>query len=145
MFSIEGLDVIVPMLDELVTLAHRGGGEEVVFGMAHRGRLSVLAHNLGRSVESILAEFEGSKQLGAVKAVASIPHGGTGDVKYHYGHAELTDRKGREDLGPPLPEPEPLEFVDPVVTGGARYLQSESDGPELRQDTKLAVPVPPAR
>lgn len=57
-FSIEGLDVIVPMLDEAVTLAHRAGADEVVFGMAHRGRLSVLAHNLGRSVESILAEFE---------------------------------------------------------------------------------------
>ncbi|HEY0279830.1 MAG TPA: 2-oxo acid dehydrogenase subunit E2, partial [Solirubrobacterales bacterium] len=58
-FSIEGLDVIVPMLDVVVTLAHRAGADEVVFGMAHRGRLSVLAHNLGRSVESILAEFEG--------------------------------------------------------------------------------------
>ncbi|HWN72991.1 MAG TPA: 2-oxo acid dehydrogenase subunit E2, partial [Solirubrobacterales bacterium] len=86
MFSIEGLDVIVPMLDETVTLSQRAGAEEVVFGMAHRGRLSVLAHNLGRSVESILAEFEGSKQIEAVKAVAAIPHGGTGDVKYHYGH-----------------------------------------------------------
>ncbi|MFT3863962.1 MAG: 2-oxo acid dehydrogenase subunit E2 [Solirubrobacterales bacterium] len=85
-FSIEGLDVIVPMLDEAVTLAHRAGADEVIFGMAHRGRLSVLAHNLGRSVESILAEFEGSKRLSAVKAVAAIPHGGTGDVKYHYGH-----------------------------------------------------------
>ena len=61
MFSIEGLDVVVPMLDELVTLSHRAGAEEVVFGMAHRGRLSVLAHNLGRPVESILAEFEGAR------------------------------------------------------------------------------------
>src|SRR3954453_16281091 len=60
MFSIEGLDVVGPMLDEMVTLSRRAGGEGVVFGMAHRGRLSVLAHNLGRSVESILAEFEGS-------------------------------------------------------------------------------------
>ena len=108
MFSIEGLDVVVPMLDELVTLAHRAGAEEVVFGMAHRGRLSVLAHNLGRPVESILAEFEGSKQLDAVKAVAAIPHGGTGDVKYHYGHRGIYETYGeREDLGPPLPEPEP--------------------------------------
>src|SRR5215212_2086523 len=86
MFSIEGLDAVVPMLDETVTLAQRDGAEEVVFGMAHRGRLSVLAHNLGRSVESILAEFEGSKRIESVKAVAAIPHGGTGDVKYHYGH-----------------------------------------------------------
>ncbi|HEX2264771.1 MAG TPA: 2-oxo acid dehydrogenase subunit E2, partial [Solirubrobacterales bacterium] len=65
MFSIEGLDIVVPMLDEAVTLSQRAGAEEVVFGMAHRGRLSVLAHNLGRPVESILAEFEGSKQIDA--------------------------------------------------------------------------------
>ncbi len=108
MFSIEGLDAVVPMLDELVTLAHRGGAEEVVFGMAHRGRLSVLAHNLGRPVESILAEFEGSKRIDAVKAVAAIPHGGTGDVKYHYGHRGVYEtQRGREDLGSPLPEPKP--------------------------------------
>jgi 2-oxoglutarate dehydrogenase E1 component len=81
MFTIEGLDAVVPMIDELITLAGRDGAEEVVLGMAHRGRLAVLAHNLCRPVESILAEFEGSKQIEAVKAVAAIPHGGTGDVK----------------------------------------------------------------
>ena len=116
MFSIEGLDVIVPMLDELVTLAHRAGAEEVVFGMAHRGRLSVLAHNLGRSVESILAEFEGSKQIEAVKAVAAIPHGGTGDVKYHYGHQGVYETHDGEKIAVRLyPNPSHLEFVDPVV------------------------------
>jgi 2-oxoglutarate dehydrogenase E1 component len=142
MFSIEGLDVVVPMLDELVTLAGRAGAEEAVFGMAHRGRLSVLAHNLGRSVESILAEFEGSKQLGAVKAVAAIPHGGTGDVKYHYGHRGTYETAQGEKISVRLyPNPSHLEFVDPVVTGGARYLQSQFDGPELTLDPKLAVPV----
>ncbi len=54
--------------------------------MAHRGRLAVLTHNVGRPAESIFAEFEGSKRIEDVKAVAAIPHGGTGDVKYHYGH-----------------------------------------------------------
>jgi 2-oxoglutarate dehydrogenase E1 component len=142
MFSIEGLDVIVPMLDELVTLSGRGGAEEVVFGMAHRGRLSVLAHNLGRPVESILAEFEGAKQLGAVKAVAAIPHGGTGDVKYHYGHRGTYETSKGEKVSVRLyPNPSHLEFVDPVVTGGARYLQSQIDGPQLTTDPKLAVPV----
>ncbi|HEX2391890.1 MAG TPA: multifunctional oxoglutarate decarboxylase/oxoglutarate dehydrogenase thiamine pyrophosphate-binding subunit/dihydrolipoyllysine-residue succinyltransferase subunit [Solirubrobacterales bacterium] len=142
MFSIEGLDVIVPMLDELVTLAHRAGAEEVVFGMAHRGRLSVLAHNLGRSVQSILAEFEGSKRLEAVKAVAAIPHGGTGDVKYHYGHRGIYETSEGEKISVRLyPNPSHLEFVDPVVTGGARYLQSEFDGPTINQDTARAVPV----
>jgi multifunctional 2-oxoglutarate metabolism enzyme len=142
MFSIEGLDVVVPMLDELVTLSHRAGAEEVVFGMAHRGRLSVLAHNLGRSVESILAEFEGSKQLSAVKAVAAIPHGGTGDVKYHYGHRGTYETSVGERISVRLyPNPSHLEFVDPVVTGGTRFLQSEFDGPELKHDTTRAVPV----
>jgi 2-oxoglutarate dehydrogenase E1 component len=142
MFSIEGLDVVVPMLDELVTLSHRGGAEEVIFGMAHRGRLSVLAHNLGRPVESILAEFEGSKRLGAVKAVAAIPHGGTGDVKYHYGHRGVYETSAGEKISVRLyPNPSHLEFVDPVVTGGARYLQSEFEGAELRHDPTKAVPV----
>ncbi|HET8566903.1 MAG TPA: multifunctional oxoglutarate decarboxylase/oxoglutarate dehydrogenase thiamine pyrophosphate-binding subunit/dihydrolipoyllysine-residue succinyltransferase subunit [Solirubrobacterales bacterium] len=142
MFSIEGLDVIVPMLDEAVTLSQRAGAEEVVFGMAHRGRLSVLAHNLGRPVESILAEFEGSKQIDAVKAVAAIPHGGTGDVKYHYGHRGIYETAGGEKISVRLyPNPSHLEFVDPVVTGGARYLQSDADGPNLTHDPKRAVPV----
>ncbi len=142
MFSIEGLDVIVPMLDELVTLSHRSGADEVVFGMAHRGRLSVLAHNLGRPIESILAEFEGSKRIDAVKAVAAIPHGGTGDVKYHYGHRGIYETSAGEKISVRLyPNPSHLEFVDPVVTGGARFLQSEFDGPELRHDPKKAVPV----
>jgi 2-oxoglutarate dehydrogenase E1 component len=142
MFSIEGLDVIVPMLDELVTLSHRAGAEEVVFGMAHRGRLSVLAHNLGRPVESILAEFEGSKRIDAVKAVAAIPHGGTGDVKYHYGHRGVYETSEQEKISVRLyPNPSHLEFVNPVVTGGARFLQSDLDGAELRHDPKRAVPV----
>jgi 2-oxoglutarate dehydrogenase E1 component len=142
MFSIEGLDVVVPMLDELVTISHRSGAEEVVFGMAHRGRLSVLAHNLGRSVESILAEFEGSKRIEAVKAVAAIPHHGTGDVKYHYGHRGVYETGDGEKVSVRLyPNPSHLEFVDPVVTGGARFLQSEFDGAELRHDGTRAVPV----
>jgi 2-oxoglutarate dehydrogenase E1 component len=141
-FSIEGLDVIVPMLDELVTLAGRAGAEEVVFGMAHRGRLSVLAHNLGRSVESILAEFEGAKQIEMVKAVAAIPHGGTGDVKYHYGHQGTYENSDGEKIDVRLyPNPSHLEFVDPVVEGGARFLQSKIDGPKLEHKAKCAVPV----
>jgi len=142
MFSIEGLDVVVPMLDELVTLSHRAGAEEVVFGMAHRGRLSVLAHNLGRPVESILAEFEGSKRIDAVKALAGIPHGGTGDVKYHYGHRGVYETSEGEKISVRLyPNPSHLEFVDPVVTGGARFLQSDFEGPNLSHDPRRAVPV----
>jgi multifunctional 2-oxoglutarate metabolism enzyme len=142
MFSIEGLDTVVPMLDEAVTLAQRAGADEVVFGMAHRGRLSVLAHNLGRSVESILAEFEGSKRIEAVKAVAAIPHGGTGDVKYHYGHRGTYETVDGQKISVRLyPNPSHLEFVDPVVTGGTRFLQQDFEGPNLTHDFKRAVPV----
>ncbi|HWX86585.1 MAG TPA: 2-oxo acid dehydrogenase subunit E2, partial [Solirubrobacteraceae bacterium] len=81
-FSIEGLDMTVPMLDELIQLAASRGGQEVVVGMAHRGRLNVLAHNLGRPYDTIFAEFEGASTL---EAVTTIPQGGTGDVKYHHG------------------------------------------------------------
>jgi 2-oxoglutarate decarboxylase len=142
MFSIEGLDIVVPMLDEVVDLSQRAGAEEVVFGMAHRGRLSVLAHNLGRPVESILAEFEGSKQIDAVKAVAAIPHGGTGDVKYHYGHRGVYETVDGQKISVRLyPNPSHLEFVDPVVTGGTRFLQQDFEGSELTHDHKRAVPV----
>jgi 2-oxoglutarate dehydrogenase E1 component len=141
-FTIEGLDAIVPMLDELVTLSGRAGADEVVFGMAHRGRLAVLAHNLGRSVESILAEFEGAKQIEMVKAVAAIPHGGTGDVKYHYGHQGTYETHDGEKVDVRLyPNPSHLEFVDPVVEGAARFLQSEIDGAKLEHKPKRAVPV----
>jgi multifunctional 2-oxoglutarate metabolism enzyme len=141
-FTIEGLDAIVPMLDELVTLAGRAGAEEVAFGMAHRGRLAVLAHNLGRSVESILAEFEGAKQIEMVKAVAAIPHGGTGDVKYHYGHQGIYETSEGEKIAVRLfPNPSHLEFVDPVVEGATRFLQSEIDGAKLEHKPKYAVPV----
>jgi 2-oxoglutarate dehydrogenase E1 component len=141
-FTIEGLDAVVPMLDELVTLAYRSGAEEVVFGMAHRGRLSVLAHNLGRSVESILAEFEGAKQIDAVKAVAAIPHGGTGDVKYHYGHQGVYETHEGEKIAVHLyPNPSHLEFVNPVVEGATRFIQSSFDGAEVMHEPKRAVPV----
>jgi len=142
MFSIEGLDAVVPMIDELVTLARGGGAEEVVIGMAHRGRLDVLTHNLGRSVESIMAEFEGAQGLDRVKRVAAIPHGGTGDVKYHHGAEGLfTTADGDEIRIRLYPNPSHLEFVDPVVTGAARAEQTSHSGPILHYNPELAVPL----
>lgn len=142
MFSIEGLDAIVTMIDELATLAIRDGAGEVVLGMAHRGRLSVLTHNVGRPPESIFAEFEGSKRIEDVKAVAAIPHGGTGDVKYHYGHQGSFENHEGETIAVHLyPNPSHLEFVDPVVTGATRFSQSVIDGPAITQDHKKAVNV----
>jgi multifunctional 2-oxoglutarate metabolism enzyme len=142
MFSIEGLDVTVPMLDEIATLARQNGAEEVVIGMAHRGRLSVLAHNLGRSVESILAEFEGAKALDRVKAITAMPHSGTGDVKYHHGAEGLFTTREDDQVKVRLyPNPSHLEFVNPVVTGGARAGQTEHSGPKLHHNPHVAVPV----
>ena len=141
MFSIEGLDATVPMIDELATLARKNGAEQVVIGMAHRGRLSVLAHNLGRSLESIMAEFEGAKAIDAVKRTDALRHGGTGDVKYHHG-AEGLFESGEGDVRMRLsPNPSHLEFVDPVVEGGARAAQTEHSGPRLHHDPKVAVPL----
>ncbi len=141
MFSVEGLDATVPMIDELATLARKNGAEQVAIGMAHRGRLSVLAHNLGRSLESIMAEFEGAKAIDAVKRTDALRHGGTGDVKYHHG-AEGLFESGEGDVRMRLaPNPSHLEFVDPVVEGAARAAQTEHSGPRLHHDPSVAVPL----
>jgi len=141
-FSIEGLDAIVPMLDEVASVAHQNGAEEIAIGMAHRGRLSVLAHNVNRPVESILAEFEGAKALQQVKAIAALPHSGTGDVKYHHGaEGAVRTPDGEEVRVHVYPNPSHLEYVDPVVTGGARAVQSELDSPKLEHRPNVAVPV----
>ena len=79
-FSLEGLDALVPMLDETIELAAEGGAHEVVIGMAHRGRLNALVHTVGRSYESVLREFEGERSY---DALVVDPEGGSGDVKYH--------------------------------------------------------------
>src|SRR3954452_9978478 len=142
MFSIEGLDTVVPMLDEVFEMAHTEGAHDVVIGMAHRGRLSVLAHNIGRPVEAILAEFEGAKAIEAVKSLAAIPTGGTGDVKYHYGHGGVYKTRDDSEIGVRLyPNPSHLEFVDPVVTGAARASQTSRQNGRIEHDPMAAVPV----
>jgi multifunctional 2-oxoglutarate metabolism enzyme len=142
MFSIEGLDAVVPMLDEVFEMAHTEGAHDVVIGMAHRGRLSVLAHNIGRPVEAILAEFEGAKAIEAVKSLAAIPTGGTGDVKYHYGHGGEFKTRDDSEIGVRLyPNPSHLEFVDPVVTGATRASQTSRQNAHLEHDPMAAVPV----
>jgi multifunctional 2-oxoglutarate metabolism enzyme len=142
MFSVEGLDTVVPMLDEVFEMAHTEGAHDVVIGMAHRGRLSVLAHNIARPVEAILAEFEGAKAIEAVKSLAAIPTGGTGDVKYHYGHGGVYHAKDGSEIGVRLyPNPSHLEHVDPVVTGATRASQSALRDGRLEHDPMAAVPV----
>jgi 2-oxoglutarate decarboxylase len=138
-FSIEGLDMTVPMIDELVRLAGRNGGREVVIGMAHRGRLNVLAHNLGRSYGSIFAEFEGQTTL---DVITSIPQGGTGDVKYHHGARGTHELPDGGSLVVRLESnPSHLEYVSPVGIGATRAAQTTRQGPHATQDTDAALPV----
>ncbi len=138
-FSIEGLDMTVPMLDELIQLSAVNGGKEVVIGMAHRGRLNVLAHNLGRPYDTIFAEFEGASTL---EAVTTIPQGGTGDVKYHHGTQGSYQLPDGESIEVNLESnPSHLEYVSPVVEGATRAAQTTRQGPHAHQDTDAAVPI----
>ena len=138
-FSIEGLDMTVPMLDETIQLAAAHGAREVVVGMAHRGRLNVLAHNLGRPYETIFAEFEGASTL---EAVTSIPQGGTGDVKYHHGAQGTYQLPNGDAILVNLESnPSHLEFVHPVVVGATRAAQTGRQGPHAHRDTNAAVPI----
>ncbi|MEA2455018.1 MAG: hypothetical protein QOI45_1280, partial [Thermoleophilaceae bacterium] len=138
-FSIEGLDTIVPMLDQAIELASEAGAREVVLGMAHRGRLNVLAHTVGRPYESILVEFEGEQTLSAETAV---PEGGTGDVKYHYGASgTYRTQSGRGVTVTMSPNPSHLEYVNPVIEGRARADQTTRKARELTHDPNAVLPV----
>ena len=137
-FSIEGLDVMVPMLDEAITLAAEKGAHEVVIGMAHRGRLNVLAHTLGLGYDSILREFEGER---TIEAVVATDEGGTGDVKYHLG-AEGTRSTPTGEITVTLAaNPSHLEAVDPVVEGRARAEQTDRSTRYGMHDPSVALPV----
>ncbi|HEV3480246.1 MAG TPA: 2-oxoglutarate dehydrogenase E1 component [Gaiellaceae bacterium] len=137
-FSIEGLDVLVPMLDTAIELAAEDGAHEVVMGMAHRGRLNVLAHVLGRPYETILREFEGERSL---EALSARPGGSSGDVKYHLG-AEGRRKTASGDITVSLAaNPSHLEAVDPVVEGLTRSEQTDRSTRDGVHDARVAVPI----
>jgi multifunctional 2-oxoglutarate metabolism enzyme len=138
-FSIEGLDMLVPMLDETIELCAESGAREAVLGMAHRGRLNVLAHTVGQPYGTILVEFEGEQVLSADTAA---PEGGTGDVKYHYGASgSYTTQSGKSVKVSLSPNPSHLEYVNPVIEGRARADQTSRDGREMTHDPSLVVPI----
>src|SRR3954452_16937311 len=138
-FSIEGLDMTVPMLDEMIQLAAANGAREVVIGMAHRGRLNVLAHNLGRAYETIWREFEGAS---SIEAVTTIPQGGTGDVKYHHGAQGTYQLSDDSSIIVRLESnPSHLEYVSPVVEGATRAVQTTRQGPHAHIDNNAAIPI----
>jgi 2-oxoglutarate dehydrogenase E1 component len=137
-FSLEGLDVMVPMLDEAIALAADSGAHEVVIGMAHRGRLNVLTHVVGRPYDVILREFEGER---TIDAVVVSEEGGSGDVKYHLG-AEGTRATASGEITITLAaNPSHLEAVAPVVEGRARAEQTDRSTRDGYHDPNVALPI----
>ncbi len=133
-FSIEGLDMLLPMLREILVGAGRRGTRSVFIGMAHRGRLNVLAHVIGLSYESIVAEFEEQMSRG-IQPI--LPELGSGDVKYHVGgQAHVADEDVELDVRL-APNPSHLEHVNPVVLGMARAERFLSKS----QDPSVVLPI----
>jgi 2-oxoglutarate dehydrogenase E1 component len=138
-FSIEGTDMMVPMLDVAVEEVGRRGGHEVIIGMAHRGRLNVLAHILGADYREFLRSFE---NLPHGETTLTIPEKGTGDVKYHHGaRGQYQLPEGGTLTVSLTPNPSHLEFVDPVVAGYARVRQFEDGSADVTRDPRAVVPV----
>ncbi|HET7721796.1 MAG TPA: thiamine pyrophosphate-dependent enzyme, partial [Acidimicrobiales bacterium] len=122
-FGLEGAESLIPLLDEVLDAAASSGYQEAVLGMAHRGRLNVLANLVGKSFRQIFREFEGDLDPSTTQ--------GTGDVKYHLGASGKF--VGRSGVSLPVQlasNPSHLEAVDPVVEGMVRARQDLIDDPE---------------
>ncbi|WP_079510296.1 2-oxoglutarate dehydrogenase E1 component [Mesobacillus jeotgali] len=131
-FSIEGLDAMVPLMDEVIAGAVNHGVETINIGMAHRGRLSVLAHVLGKPYEMIFAEFQHApnKELVPSEGSIGINFGWTGDVKYHLGIDRKIKSESTANARLTLANnPSHLEFAGAVVEGFTRAAQDERNQP----------------
>lgn len=129
-FSLEGGENTIPALDKIIRKAAELDAEEVVIGMAHRGRLNVLANIMGKTYEEIFAEFEGNTDPDLTM--------GDGDVKYHLGYSShLETESGKKIYVKLAPNPSHLEAVDPVVLG---YVRAQIDD-EYRGESKKALPI----
>jgi 2-oxoglutarate dehydrogenase E1 component len=123
-FSIEGLDILVPVLDEVIGEAAEIGMRNVLIGMAHRGRVNVLAHILHKPTSEIFAEFKDPVRARNFRE----DQGWTGDVKYHLGARRAVRGGEAVDLIITLPpNPSHLEAADPVVEGMARAAGTRAD------------------
>lgn len=140
-FSIEGLDMLTPMLDEVIGCAVTVGIYEILIGMAHRGRLNVLAHILEKPYREMLLEFKDPINSASQTRLSQL--GWTGDVKYHAGaEREVGDAQARKLTVRMAPNPSHLEHVNPVVEGMARAAGSFVDQPgPPRQDQFLSLPI----
>lgn len=144
-FSIEGVDMMVPMMDEIIYQAVQDGVEFINIGMAHRGRLNVLAHVLGKPYEVIFSEFyyAPDKTLVPSEGSMGINYGWTGDVKYHMGADREVEGDGLKRARLTLANnPSHLEFVNPVVEGFTRAAQEDRRYPGFpKQDVKKALAI----
>ena len=138
-FSIEGLDMLVPMLDAIVGAAVELSIHKVLLGMAHRGRLNVLAHVLNKPYVHLLAAFKDARRNTSLHAEL----GWTGDVRYHSG----AERKLSEGTAASIsismaPNPSHLEFIDPVIEGMARAAGTRVERPGAPTfDPSVSLPV----
>ncbi len=137
-FSLEGNDMLIPMLDSIIRRAALAGTLEVVIGMAHRGRLNVLAHVLGKSYSAILLEFQGPNFYNKGTYL-----GWAGDVKYHLGARRAYRDSGIFEMPLTLvPNPSHLEFINPVVQGRARAAQEQRDRTgKPEKESKASLPI----
>jgi len=132
-FSIEGTDALVPMLDAALDEAAALGVHHVTLSMAHRGRLSVLTHILGKPFEQIFGEFEGRHD--------HLEDTSTGDVKYHLGfEGKAVTVSGEEIAVSLVPNPSHLEIVNPVLMGLARAEQ-RVPGQPLERNELTVIPI----
>ena len=129
-FSLEGGENMIPALDKIINKGAELDASEVVIGMAHRGRLNVLANIMGKTYEEIFSEFEGNQEVDLTM--------GDGDVKYHLGYSSHLDTTAGKKMYVKLaPNPSHLEAVDPVVLG---YTRAQIDD-EYQGDLGKAIPV----
>jgi 2-oxoglutarate dehydrogenase E1 component len=126
-FSIEGTDAMVPMLDEIIDQAGAAGADDVLIGMAHRGRLNVLTHVLEKPYAMMLGGFKVTRESAGLDAAQSSDEP-SGDVKYHMGWATERQAGGRAVRVRLSPNPSHLEFVGPVVIGMTRAAQDDTSG-----------------
>jgi 2-oxoglutarate dehydrogenase E1 component len=125
-FSVEGLDMLIPMLDEIVGAAAQESICAILVGMAHRGRLNILAHVLQKPYPEILAEFKDPQG----RATTWDELGWTGDVKYHMGGYKSPKEGQKADLVIRMPaNPSHLELVNPYILGMARAADESVDDP----------------
>jgi 2-oxoglutarate dehydrogenase E1 component len=138
-FSIEGLDMLVPILDEVIAEAAESGIRQAFIGMAHRGRLNVMAHVLGKPYDQILAEFKDPVRNGL--ALEGIQW--SGDVKYHLGASRAVAGGERVNLVVSMPpNPSHLEAINPVLEGMARAAGTDASkpgAPSFNPDTVLPI------